>query len=117
MAQVVAACLRQPLRSEGLRYSCETIRSLATENGFSIVDFKIIGIDLHPEDLIGFYSIPHIGARRFPDKLPEERREILTKAFSVLSPNQFPRYRWAQFTLAPHDEIAASSYVAYTHPQ
>lgn len=92
-----------------LRYSYEPIRSLAAENGFGVVDFKIIGIDLHPEDLIRFYSIPHIGARRLPDKSPEERREIFTKAFSALSPAQFPHYRWAQFTLA----LSKDKHVSY----
>jgi ubiquinone/menaquinone biosynthesis C-methylase UbiE len=99
MRQVVSACLQQPLRTEILQYSYETIQSLVTENGLCITDFKIIEIDIHPEDLIGFYSIPHVGARRFPDISQEERREIFTKAFSVLSPNQFPKYRWAQFIL------------------
>ncbi|MBM3237505.1 methyltransferase domain-containing protein [Candidatus Poribacteria bacterium] len=101
MAQVVSACLKPPLRSESLRYSYATIQSLAIENGLCIIDFKIIEIDIHPEDVIRFYSIPHVGARRFPDISQEERREIFTKAFSVLSPNQFPKYRWAQFTLTP----------------
>ena len=99
MAQVVAACLKQSRRGEYFRYSYETIQALTAENGFSIADFKVIGLVLHPDVLIRFYSIPHIGARRFPDRTPEERREILTKAFSALSPNEAPYYRWAQFVL------------------
>jgi ubiquinone/menaquinone biosynthesis C-methylase UbiE len=101
MAQVVAASLKQPQRSAELRYSYETIQSLTAKNGFSIADFKVIGIALHPDDLIRFYSVPHIGARRFPDRSPEERREIFAKAFSALSPNEAPHYRWAQFVIVP----------------
>ncbi|MBI1923721.1 L-histidine N(alpha)-methyltransferase [Candidatus Poribacteria bacterium] len=104
IAQVVAACLQQPLRqeaSEVLRYSMATIQALVAENGFSIADFKIIGIVVHPEDLIRFYSIPHVGARRFPDRSPEERRELFTAAFSALSPDKALYYRWAQFVLMP----------------
>jgi len=105
MALVVAECLQQPQKNETLRYSYRTIENLATENGFSIVGFKTIGIQLHPEDLIRFYSIPHIGARRFPNISLAERHQRLTKAFSVLSPDETPYYRWAQFVLTPCDEI------------
>jgi len=103
MARVVNACLKQSRtsRNDVLRYSGETIQALSDENGFSIVDIKIIGIALRPGDLIRFYSIPHVGARRFPDRTPEERREIFAQAFGALSPDEAPYYRWAQFVLVP----------------
>lgn len=99
MAKVVADCLQQPRRNEVPGYSYQMIQALAAENGFRIVDFKTIGIALRPEDLIRFYSIPHISARRFPNLSPDERHRILTRAFSLLSPDESPFYRWAQFVL------------------
>jgi ubiquinone/menaquinone biosynthesis C-methylase UbiE len=109
MALAVADCLQQPQKNETLQYSYRTIEALATGNGFRIVDFKTIGIPLRPEDLIRFYSIPHIGARRFPGVSLTEKYQILTKAFSVLSPDEALYYRWAQFVLVPCDEIPVSS--------
>lgn len=99
MKQVVDACLQQPTKNGVPSYSYQRIQTLANENGFRIADFKIIEVALTPEDLIMFYSIPHFGAKRLPDKSPVERREIFTKVFSALSPSQYPLYRWAQFTL------------------
>ena len=101
MARVVADCLGQPQRSERLRYSYQTVEALAVANGFRIVDFQTINITIRREDLIRFYSIPHIGVRRFPDLSLAERRQLFTQAFSALSPDKAINYRWAQFILTP----------------
>ena len=108
MANVVAECLQQPY-TPAYQFSYASIQSLADGNGYGIVDFKSVEIALRPEDLVRFYSIPHFGARRFPGRSSEERREILTTAFSHLSPDRFPRYRWAQFTLKPVQRTATTA--------
>ena len=102
MSQVVAACLHErPVESECvLPFSNAVIQHLASDNGFVVADFKVIGIRLQPEDLIRFYSIPHVGARHFPGKPLEERYRILAEAFGSLSAERYPYYRWAQFAFS-----------------
>jgi SAM-dependent methyltransferase len=101
MARVVAACLQQPQSTAVPRYSYEAIQVLAAGNGFWIADYWVVQVQLRPEDLIRFYSIPHVGARRFPDRTPEERRRLFAEAFGRLAPDEPVPYRWAQFALAP----------------
>ena len=105
MSDVVALCLhKSPSGSErDLPFSYQTVQQLASDNGLMIADFSVIGIPLQPEDLTRFYSIPHVGARHFPDRPLEERHRIFAEAFDALSPDKYPYYRWAQFVLKPKD--------------
>ena len=79
------------------RYSSSKIHSLASTHGFRVSDFTVIGLHLSVDDLINFYSIPYIGARRFPNQTPEELKEVVTGRFQMLSEVDVPYYRWAQF--------------------
>ena len=104
VAQVVKTCIRRST-TQGVstcpEFSFEKIHTLASANGFGIVDFKTLTIPIYREDLIKFYSIPHVSTRRFPKLSPQERITAVKMAFSTLEPNQAIPYRWAQFTLAP----------------
>jgi ubiquinone/menaquinone biosynthesis C-methylase UbiE len=101
MSLAVDQCLGQQTKERKIpRYSYEGVHALAERNGFFIEEFRTLEIDLSREDLIGFYSIPHVGAKRFPNHSEAERRVIFTEAFRGLSNDQLPRYRWAQFNLA-----------------
>jgi len=102
MAQV-AASLFEPsaVHDGGMRpeLSYHRIHRLASGNGFGVADFSILDIPLCREDLMRFYSIPHVSARRFPE-LPEDRRTIaVTDAFESLDVDFGITYRWAQFIL------------------
>jgi len=104
MAQVVKTCLRRSTTQGGSscpEFSFEKIHTLTSANGFGIVDFKTLTIPIYREDLIRFYSIPHVSARRFPKLSLQERIAASKMAFSTLESNQAILYRWAQFTLAP----------------
>jgi trans-aconitate methyltransferase len=101
MARVVATCLQHPQSTAAPRYSCEAIQVLAAGSGFWITDYQVVQVQLRPEDLVRFYSIPHVGARRFPDRTPEERRRLFAEAFGRLAPDEPVPYRWAQFALVP----------------
>jgi len=104
VARVVKTCLRRSTTQGGSacpEFSFEKIHTLASANGFGIVDFKTLTIPIYQQDLIKFYSIPHVSARRFP-KLPlQERIAAVKMAFSTLESNQTIPYRWVQFTLVP----------------
>lgn len=83
------------------QYSADTIHTLAATYGFRVVEFKVIGLHLSVDDLIRFYSIPYIGTRRFPNRTPEELKELVTFRFQRCSDAETPYYRWAQFVFSP----------------
>lgn len=101
MARVVSTCLHGSASEppESLPFSIPVIHQLASDNGFIVAQFRAVEALLRPGDLVRFYSIPHVGARNFPDKAPSDRRKLLVEAFGALSPDEYPNYRWAQFTL------------------
>jgi trans-aconitate methyltransferase len=100
MRQVVASCLNRPnLLPDEPRYTEKSITTLAATKDFTVVDYRIIEIPIYPKDLLRFYSIPHVGARWFPDHSPKERTIIFSNAFSTLPPNKAFYYRWSQFIL------------------
>lgn len=102
MARLVAERLNQPFDESQLgRYSYTQIQKLATNCGFELEDFTVLNFPLLPEDVIGFYSIPHVGARRLPELSTKDRRRALEQAFADLPPEEMPQYRWAQFIVAP----------------
>lgn len=81
-------------------YSFARICALARANGFAIADFKTLSIPLRRDDLVKFYSIPHVSARWFPELLSHQRAMAVRAAFNALDPNRVIPYRWAQFMLA-----------------
>jgi hypothetical protein len=101
MARMVATCLHQPLRHVLPSYTYEVIHTLAAGGGFRVADYQIISVEVRAEDLIRFYSLPHVGARRWPSHTPEERRRLVAEAFGRLSSGERAPYRWAQFVLEP----------------
>jgi hypothetical protein len=83
------------------RYSSDRIHTLASTHGFRVIDFKVIGLHLSVDDLISFYSIPYFGSRRFPNRTPEELKDLVTARFQTSSEVDAPYYRWAQFVFSP----------------
>ena len=103
MAHVVALFLRGSAVHDAGTYpefSLDRIRTLACANGFHVADFRILSIPLHREDLVRFYSIPHVSVRWFPDLPVDQRALAVRRAFDALDTNQVIPYRWAQFILA-----------------
>lgn len=104
MAQVVNKYLDPSLaasESPSKQYSRDRVHALAAEHDFRVVEFKVVRLQMSVDDLIRFYSIPFIGLRRFPNRTPEELREIVTQRFQQCSDAEAPSYRWAQFVLSP----------------
>lgn len=93
MARVVAACLGQSTGEAVPEHSEWTIRTLAGAGGFGVAGFRVIEVELSREDLARFYAIPHVGARRFPDRTPDERRRLFADAFGQLPPRESVPYR------------------------
>jgi hypothetical protein len=90
--------------SPSKQYSVDRIHTLATTHGFRVVEFKVISSQVSVDDLIRFYSIPYIGFRRFPNRTPEELKEIVTYRFQQCSDAEAPYYRWAQFVFSSESE-------------
>ena len=99
MSQTVAKCLNQPLRPNMERFDRDIINEIAEKSNFEVSDYKTFGVDLDYNDLIAFYSIPHVSERRFPELPYNERVKIIESAFSKLDKNTLITYRWAQFCL------------------
>ncbi len=101
MRRVVATCLnRKDLQPEKYHYNQNSIETLAVAMGFTVADYRILEIPTSSEDLLRFYSIPHVGARWFPNCTQEERVALFLKAFKTLPANETIPYRWAQFILS-----------------
>lgn len=103
MAQVVTTLMRRSaVHDIGTHpeFSLDRISTLARANGFRVADFRILSIPLCREDLVRFYSIPHVSARWFPESPADQRAIAVRETFNALDPDRVILYRWAQFMLA-----------------
>jgi len=87
------------------QYSTDRIHTLAITHGFRVVESKVISLQLSVDDLIRFYSIPYIGSRRFPNRTPEELKELVTYRLKQCSDAEAPYYHWAQFVFSSESEV------------
>jgi len=101
MQQQVAACLDRPNSSRQPRFSYSKIEAMAKHSGLAVRDYRILEIPIDRDDLLRFYSIPHVGVRWFPDLAPEKRRDVFQRAFQTIPVGKNIIYRWGQFVLSP----------------
>lgn len=100
MAQVVAAAFGYPQSQETAPYAYATVEDLAVGSGFRIADYRVIEVPVGRDDLIRFYSIPHVASRHFPAYPADMRPGFVAEAFGRLALGAPVPYRWAQFSLA-----------------